>query len=1471
MKRVVFTLFLTLVASVSAFAQLDLIMTHQNWVSDRYSSPESLSPTEILNEAVNIVGSNLQEEKAVGLLKHLSKSVPGLDEYISWKAGTEPDRLYSKSLGALKALADYGDTIAPDSFETFRARTNYLILKGNVQNCSDEWKQLVTDCSSALSKQYDRKLAALRTMMKIIECVQRTVRRNYDNPEEYAEYFELEREALVSYPSSEESDDMIKGELYYWLAELKSLMSNDFLAGLENALSSFDKDMTFILIGKNNTYPCNSLYYYDKALDILRKNLNPGHPYLIEIQRSRDSFVDNNFYPSEEHWNALKKDFDYFKLYYPLNSPEVATARILWSIIAIQNGLPNPEEIFLKSSVDDMEAILSKTNPIFHQYLFQIAAAMMMSGQGMDYWYDRMMDAFAESGFDENSDESAYFMTVLAIAMYHVNQEEGLRIMDILYEDYVENHSKSIVSRMTGKLIGDFYMGTVFDKLKGRIAYNAVFADTLFLDTLTAFQNPLYWDTVISMAESFKGEEDYIKVFFENNFESLRSVDFPAHDYIYYYLLKSYADYLGNSLYDYTKAAELYEECSTLFDSTNPNPLIHSLVQTALYRQLAGAEFEQSVPFIRKAENILADEKVCVEPITSNLLSNYYYSEGLFNEAYKWTDYSLKRYNEIYGGNNFSNEYLQLRRDLASCLEKMGRQSEADIIYGEDIDLMTSTFGLTSNPMLLDALWLEYYKTREKNTADMVTLMPKLNHISGLTQSLYQSSGNDPEILNSYMLRVSVEGLYILCINWDQFENFNPTEEQMQASGSALDQVSSLKDALEVWKEDLETSDKNHLKNYDYRNLISTLATYYMNVTKDYAKSAQLQSILLDEKITENNINDYVNYVYLALNNNDSDEAGRVMDKIEQALPTFKVVEPGHRDLVAFYKLSDFVDKKEYDKALVYAHEIFNRRKAFLDNNFKLLSTLEQENYMSTEGDPSAPILSLLQYMPEEIAGESYDAVIYRTGLQLRSQRSTLDVIRNAEDPSLRLQLDSINNLKAAINSMKMTNNAKTTEEGTERLIQISHIQHKINRMEQKLLTEVEKLRKDDFQDVHWTQIRDRLSDGEAAVEYVYSGNEVMALVITPGVESPAVVRICSCDDLLACLTSADAKNSSSRAKKLYSNGNTDLYTLLWAPMEKDFRNTKVIYITLPGILSNISFNAISTPDGRNLFDLHEFVQLTTTAQLVIDREEKTPETIAMMGDILYDEKQVPVEADAPGSRDIDDDFDFSQDEERGLKRTHFRHLPFTALELEQISGEFNMADVSTSSRLDATETKLRQMTASAPDILHLATHGYYISPDRPFSVYPFLMAKGDGNMQRSGIALAGAEKTWTGQSSLPDEEDGILTAAEVANLDLKNTGLVALSACETALGDFSFEGVYGLQRGFKQAGVQSLLVSLWSVNDRSTALFMSEFYRNLRSGESRYKSWRNAVIRVRSEYPDPYYWAPFIILDAPTPTSSLH
>ena len=112
--------------------------------------------------------------------------------------------------------------------------------------------------------------------------------------------------------------------------------------------------------------------------------------------------------------------------------------------------------------------------------------------------------------------------------------------------------------------------------------------------------------------------------------------------------------------------------------------------------------------------------------------------------------------------------------------------------------------------------------------------------------------------------------------------------------------------------------------------------------------------------------------------------------------------------------------------------------------------------------------------------------------------------------------------------------------------------------------------------------------------------------------------------------------------------------------------------------------------------------------------------------------------------------------------------------------------------------------------------------------------------------------------------ENGILTAREIASMNLCDLQLVVLSACQTGLGQLRDDGVFGLQRGFKKAGARTLLMSLWSVDDIATQTMMTAFYEELANGSSRRKAFHKAQNRMRadSRFSDPIYWASFIMLD---------
>ena len=172
--------------------------------------------------------------------------------------------------------------------------------------------------------------------------------------------------------------------------------------------------------------------------------------------------------------------------------------------------------------------------------------------------------------------------------------------------------------------------------------------------------------------------------------------------------------------------------------------------------------------------------------------------------------------------------------------------------------------------------------------------------------------------------------------------------------------------------------------------------------------------------------------------------------------------------------------------------------------------------------------------------------------------------------------------------------------------------------------------------------------------------------------------------------------------------------------------------------------------------------------------------------------------------------------------------------------------------------------------ILHIATHGYFLKNEDKDG-FDYQMAMGieetkakENPMLRSGLLLSNCEEALSNPNdkSVKKANNGILTAYEAASLLLDKTSLVVLSACETGLGDVkSGEGVYGLQRAFRIAGADAILMSLWKVNDEATQKLIIEFYRNLASGIEKQKALIEAQKTLMRTFNHPYYWGAFVIL----------
>ena len=199
--------------------------------------------------------------------------------------------------------------------------------------------------------------------------------------------------------------------------------------------------------------------------------------------------------------------------------------------------------------------------------------------------------------------------------------------------------------------------------------------------------------------------------------------------------------------------------------------------------------------------------------------------------------------------------------------------------------------------------------------------------------------------------------------------------------------------------------------------------------------------------------------------------------------------------------------------------------------------------------------------------------------------------------------------------------------------------------------------------------------------------------------------------------------------------------------------------------------------------------------------------------------------------------------------------LPNSLSEVSQIAGLLLEKDnrVKVISGSSATERSFTGRSGKRDYILHVSTHGFF--HDSGCFTNP---------MQNSGLLFADSQRYWATDSlvSSISDVDGILRADEIARLDLNGCRLVVLSACQTGLGEYNSEGVYGLQRAFKSAGARSILMSLWSVDDSATRELMVAFYNGLIDGRNPDDALAAAQNLLRRKGYSPDKWAAFVILN---------
>ena len=485
-----------------------------------------------------------------------------------------------------------------------------------------------------------------------------------------------------------------------------------------------------------------------------------------------------------------------------------------------------------------------------------------------------------------------------------------------------------------------------------------------------------------------------------------------------------------------------------------------------------------------------------------------------------------------------------------------------------------------------------------------------------------------------------------------------------------------------------------------------------------------------------------------------------------------------------------------------------------------------------------------------------YDALVMSKSFLLESERSMYDVIKRMGTSEDMYDYTTLASMK---NQMKAWE--KDYKANADSILSVSRI---VSRLENLLMNRCKGYSDGtDFMDVDYHAVKQALGANEMLIDFTdyisqSQGRKYAAYIINK-VQGYPLLKALFAERQIDSLGIV-------RPDMYYSEDySEDVLKLLWEPLKENVSEGATIYYVPSQLLFQISLESLPMPDGSLLGSHYHFVRLSSARELVKMKSNAIgckDDTAVLYGGLQYDVETTAM-AEESKKYDLSNLLAIRGEIARG--DSIFHDLQGTKEEILKIENilKDNKWQVTPYMGKNGTEESFLDMNGKSPRLLHLATHGFYYTPNKAENV-DYLKGYTDA-MSLSGLVMSGGNAAWLGKQLPKGVLGGILTANDIARLDLSNTDMVVLSACQTGQGKATSEGLYGLQRAFKKAGVGTIVMSLWSVSDKTTSGFMIAFYEclvNPHNAWNKRKAFEEAKQIIRKKHPDPYYWAAFVMLD---------
>jgi len=917
---------------------------------------------------------------------------------------------------------------------------------------------------------------------------------------------------------------------------------------------------------------------------------------------------------------------------------------------------------------------------------------------------------------------------------------------------------------------------------------------------------------------------------------------------------------------DYKQAETLYKEAlemrKRLFKEDHPD-LARSINNMAIFYTGRG-DFKQAEPLLEKAlemsRNIFPDD----HPELANCINNmaYFYKErGDYKKAEPLYKEALKMYRRIYTGDHPS---------LAGCINNMG------IFYYSRGDFKQA------EPLYIEALEM----TRRIFTEDHPDLAGSINNMA----YFYNERGDYKKAEPLYKEALEITRRY--------FTSDHPDLARSIISMAIFyNSRADYKKAEPLYNEALEMYRRIFKDDHpDLANGINNLAVFYDD--KDnykYAEPLYIEALEMYRRLFKGDYPMLANCInnvgmFYAVRGDYKQAEFLLNEALEMKRRLFK---GDHSDLASSINIMAYfyAAKGDYKQTELLFIELMSVCYKLINNYFPSLSEKEKEQFYSTISKYYCHFnnfAALLYKKSPKLIESMFNNQLLTKGMLLSASGNVRSRIISSNDTTLIELFSRWKDKKEYIAKLYQLSNAQLREKN----INLDSLEQVANDIEKELSLKSELFAKEyEKKNIVWQDVQSKLKDGEAAIELIRFNyfDKVWtdtvyyaALIVTKNTkEYPELVLLRNGNELDLKYNEVYQKVIELQRENRISKEESDsimseLYNQYWKPIEEKLHGISKVYLSLDGVYNLLNLETLINPaTGKYLIDEIDLQLITGTKDLVFSAHEMTrKDNIAdLFGRPNYKLNKESRQKLAMNLKKGEKQY-FSENTLRDLSRLNINDLPGTEIEINNISKV--MKDKSWDVNVFKGDSALEEAVKAIdnPKVLHIATHGYFLSDNeferkseaRQLSTKTFGIESSkayENPLLRSGLLFAGAERELDTNyipTSLTD--NGILTAYEAMNLNLDNTELVVLSACQTGLGKIkNGEGVYGLQRAFKVAGAKAIIMSLWKVSDEATQELMTSFYTKWLEGKTKRQAFHEAKHEMIILHPEPYYWGAFVML----------